>query len=147
MIFQDWFSDVRRFEDKFGVSVGNTPNIPSDEKVKILRKKLHLEEFEELTRALDSNDLEEIADGIVDLIYVLIGTAISYGIDIRPVWAEVHRANMKKVGGGQRADGKIMKPEGWQPPDIKGVLLRQLGGFGLQGLPIQMSSIKKEKST
>ena len=50
-----------------------------------------------------------------------------YGIDIRPIWDEVHRTNMAKEGGGSRTDGKIMKPAGWQPPDIAGLLARQDG--------------------
>lgn len=47
------------------------------------------------------------------------------GIDLGPVFEEVHRANMAKVGGPTRADGKILKPEGWTPPDVAGVLRRQ----------------------
>jgi hypothetical protein len=29
---------------------------------------------------------------------------------------------MRKVGGAKRPDGKILKPEGWVPPDVAGVL-------------------------
>jgi hypothetical protein len=66
-----------------------------------------------------------VADGIVDAIYVLIGAAITYGIDIRPVWQAVHAANMAKEGGATREDGKVQKPPGWQPPDIAGILAAQ----------------------
>jgi len=71
-------------------------------------------------------DLVEIADGIGDVIYVLLGTAVSYGIDLRPIFDAIHDSNMKKVGGCTRDDGKIMKPEGWVPPDIEGILAAQL---------------------
>lgn len=47
------------------------------------------------------------------------------GIDLRPVWSEVHAANMRKTTGPVREDGKRLKPEGWQPPDIAGVLRAQ----------------------
>ena len=70
-------------------------------------------------------DLGGIADGIADLIYVLLGTALSYGIHIAPIWDEVQRTNMAKEGGATRHDGKVLKPEGWQPPDVRGILLKQ----------------------
>jgi hypothetical protein len=35
---------------------------------------------------------------------------------------------MAKVGGRRRADGKWLKPAGWSPPDIAGLLAR-LHGF------------------
>jgi predicted HAD superfamily Cof-like phosphohydrolase len=56
------------------------------------------------------------------MLYVLYGTAVSFGIDVRPVFAEVHRSNMAKVGGGKRADGKVTKPAGWKPPRVTELL-------------------------
>lgn len=75
-------------------------------------------------RAADPS-LVEVADGIADAIYVLLGTAIEAGVDMDPVFDEVHRSNMAKAGGPRRADGKVLKPAGWTPPDIAGVLARQ----------------------
>ncbi len=43
-------------------------------------------------------------------------------------WDEVHRSNMAKVGGPIRGDGKRLKPEGWTPPDVAGVLAAALLG-------------------
>lgn len=83
------------------------------------------EELDETLQAMCRDDLPAIADGLADLIYVALGTAIAYGIDLRPVWSAVHAANMAKIGGPTREDGKVLKPEGWQPPDIKGILERQ----------------------
>lgn len=48
-------------------------------------------------------------------LYVVFGTAIEFGVDLTPFFAEVHRTNMLKVGGATRADGKILKPDGWEP--------------------------------
>jgi len=120
----DWYQDVEDWHQVFGVHIGSGPALPS-EQVRVLRKKLVEEEYEEFCEAWEKNDLIELADAIADLVYVLNGTAISYGIDLRPVWDEVHRANMSKVGGSTREDGKILKPEGWLPPDIGKVLDKQ----------------------
>jgi hypothetical protein len=46
-------------------------------------------------------------------------------IDGAPIAAEVHRANMAKVGGPKSPTGKQLKPPGWTPPDIFGELKRQ----------------------
>lgn len=69
-------------------------------------------------------DLVGIADGIADTVYVAVGAGLEFGIPSPEVWEEVQRSNMAKVSGPRRADGKTMKPEGWQPPDIAGVLGR-----------------------
>jgi predicted HAD superfamily Cof-like phosphohydrolase len=109
-----------------------------------LRARLIQEEAGEYTRAsgigpypvlqkkyLTPSKLEMI-DALCDLLYVTYGTASAMGIDIEPFFAEVHRANMNKFPGGKvcrRGDGKIVKPEGWQPPDIMGVYEEMYGDF------------------
>lgn len=67
-------------------------------------------------------DLVKIADGCVDSHVVISGTAIEYGLPEDEVYEEVHRTNMAKVDGPIREDGKRLKPEGWEPPDIAGIL-------------------------
>jgi predicted HAD superfamily Cof-like phosphohydrolase len=67
-------------------------------------------------------DLVEAIDGMCDLLCVVYGTAAEFGIDLAPFWDEVHRTNMAKAGGPVREDGKRLKPPGWTPPDIAGVL-------------------------
>jgi len=81
----------------------------------------------ELKPAMDRGDMIGIADGIADSIYVLIGAALEYGIPLEKVWDAVQTANMAKrdpVTGKilQREDGKILKPEGWLPPNIWQIL-------------------------
>lgn len=122
----DWYGDILEFADKFGHYIEAHPCIPP-EKVKVLRKNLIKEETEELLKAIEEDDLEGIADGAADSIVVILGTLIAYGIVFQSVWDEVHRTNMAKVGGATREDGKSLKPEGWQPPDIKSILVRQGG--------------------
>lgn len=120
----DWYSDVKMFHEKFGCAVGTVPAIPSGEET-VLRCRLVREEYDELMAAMNEEDLPGIADAVTDLIYVLLGTAVAYGIDIRPVWELVQAANMAKEGGSTRPDGKILKPDGWQSPDVSGEIKRQ----------------------
>lgn len=120
-----WFTDVLDFHKKLDSHIGTTPSIPPPQ-VQELRQALEQEELSELWQAHSKEDLVEIADAIVDSIYVLIGRAISYGIDLRPIWDEVHKSNMAKAGGGKREDGKRLKPPGWQPPKIAELLDKQI---------------------
>ena len=83
------------------------------------------EEVGELLDALGQEDLVGIADGVVDSLVVILGTATTYGIDIRPIWDAVHKANMLKANGPMREDGKRLKPEGWTHPDIWELLIEQ----------------------
>lgn len=120
----DMFRDVYEFHKKFGCKIGSTPAIPDGGTVS-LRRSILEEEFDETCDALHDGDLVEIADGICDMIYVGLGLLVSYGIDPRPVWDAIHASNMAKVGGLTRADGKILKPDGWVKPDVAGILAEQ----------------------
>jgi predicted HAD superfamily Cof-like phosphohydrolase len=71
-------------------------------------------------------DLPAWCDATVDIDYVVEGARVAFGVDSRPLWAEVQRANMSKVGGPIReSDGKRLKPPGWTPPDIARLLRAQ----------------------
>lgn len=120
---RDWFEDVARFMFCFGERPPKVPTLPSM-KVRRLRTRLMVEEARELREAFAEKDLAKIADALADHIYIQIGTAIACGIDLRPVFEEVHAANMRKGGGKMRADGKILKPKDWRGPDIEAALRR-----------------------
>ena len=118
------FTDVRAFQRAFGQRVGETPELP-DGAERCLRTRLLQEEFEEYLFAEGQSDLVEIADALADIIYIACGTAVSYGIPLDEIFEEVHASNMAKLVDGKvirRADGKIQKPEGWQPPNISAIL-------------------------
>lgn len=117
----DMYNDVKNFQVAFGLPVGTKPELP-DMNERSLRVKLLQEEYKEYLQAEHDDDIVEIADAIADMIYIACGTAISYGIPLNRVFDEVHRSNMAKLVDGKvlrREDGKIMKPEGWSPPDTK----------------------------
>jgi predicted HAD superfamily Cof-like phosphohydrolase len=99
-----------------------------------LRRRLLAEEFAEVDEAAeevvaDPSALAHFAQELADLVYVAYGTALTHGIDLDAVLAEVHRANMSKLGPEgtpvRRADGKVMKGPHYRAPDIAAVLRAQ----------------------
>lgn len=115
---------VQEFHKQFEIHVAPIPTIP-DERTQILRKRLIQEEFEELQEAMQEKDLPSIAKELADLLYVVYGTAVSLGIDMEPVFREVHRSNMSKVGGHKREDGKWVKPSTYSPASLDKILEAQ----------------------
>jgi predicted HAD superfamily Cof-like phosphohydrolase len=136
--------DVRDFHRVMGQPVLRFPEVPALARVQ-LRGKLIYEECEEVMEALGARrvigdtawefpnqvDLIGLADGLADLTYVVVGTALEFGIPLDRVWDEVQRSNMAKRGPDGtvkfREDGKVEKPEGWTPPDISTAVLGELG--------------------
>src|SRR5574341_14549 len=115
---------VTEFHRGFDVVVGSSPSIP-DAGTCALRVNLIQEEFAELCEALAQRDVEAVAKELADLLYVVYGTAVSCGIDMAPVFREVHRSNMSKVGGHKRADGKWLKPPDYSPARLQPMLAAQ----------------------
>lgn len=81
------------------------------------------EEFEELKEAIEANDRVEQLDALLDLIVVTVGAINSLGADGEGGWNEVIRSNMSKVDAAtgkviKRADGKVLKPDSFSPPDL-----------------------------
>jgi|SRR6476619_8540040 len=91
-----------------------------------LRAALNEEEWEELLVAWVDEDLVGYADAVCDLVYVLVGSLVSFGVDFDKCFAEVHRSNMSKldVGGKPivREDGKILKGPNFTQPDLRSII-------------------------
>lgn len=120
------FEDIRAFHTVCNVPVMEFCCWPMPARIE-LRQNLIEEEFDELMDAINHRDMIEAADAIADCIVVLIGTALEFGIPLPEVWDEVHRSNMAKVDPltgdvRYRDDGKVLKPAGWTPPDLKSIL-------------------------
>ena len=130
---------VAEFHEKFACpnNLGNVPNAFHERTE--LRADLIDEEFSEFLGShrreytddgryheLVDVDTIEYADALADLVYVCFGAAIEAGIDMNMVLREVHASNMRKTWPDgkvhYRDDGKVVKPAGWQPPNIKEVL-------------------------
>lgn len=94
-----------------------------------LRQRLIAEESKEAIDAMEEGVPEHIAQELADMVYVVYGAALTYGIDLDAAVAEVHRANMSKVGlNGAfevREDGKVLKGPNYLPPDMGFVLEAQ----------------------
>jgi predicted HAD superfamily Cof-like phosphohydrolase len=115
---------VQEFHEQFDIHISATPSAP-DTATQTLRFRLIQEEFEELQEAMQEKDLPAIAKELADLLYVVYGTAVSLGIDMEPVFKEVHRSNMSKVGGYKREDGKWVKPPTYSPASLEKILEAQ----------------------
>src|SRR5215470_19928934 len=105
---------VTAFHQAFDIVIGTLPTVP-DAATCALRVSLIQEEFAELREALSQRDIEAVAKELADLLYVIYGTAISCGIEMAPVFREVHRSNMSQVGVYQHANGTWIGPVGYTP--------------------------------
>lgn len=143
----DMTGDIAELMMAYDQTVREDPSYPTEEEA-LLRLQLIREEFTEVRDALedilrdikpprlgksepDPIDKDKMAlklgallDGLVDLTVVVIGTAHTFGLDFDEGWEIVHGANMAKVDPEtgkvlKRADGKVLKPPRWTPPDVQ----------------------------
>ena len=116
---------VREMCQAFGQDVHDELHKP-DNAVRGLRLRLLSEEFREYMEAEKSTNPVDIADALGDMLVVIYGTAAAYGINLDAVVREIHASNMTKVqpdGTVLRDEGgKIMKPEGYRPPNLAPIL-------------------------
>ena len=112
---------VLEFHRTFGISIEVCPKIPESDVIR-LRTSLIQEELGEYIDACLADDIIEVADALGDLLYVVYGAAIAHGIDLEPVFNEIHRSNMTKVGGHKNELGKWVKPATYEPAKIAEVL-------------------------
>lgn len=92
--------------------------------VRLLRAELILEEAGEVLLALSGRAEADLLDGLVDAIYVLLGTAITYDLPIDAGFDEVHRSNMTKGAAAATHSGDRGKADGFIPADIQSVINR-----------------------
>ena len=127
LVPRDWVDSVEAFHSTFGHDVGGWPRLPLPD-VRERRLDMLAEELSETEVAAANDDILEYVDGLIDAVYIAIGGLLEVADPetVKRAFAEVHRANMSKAGPNgevvRREDGKILKPEGWMPPDIAGAL-------------------------
>ena len=79
------------------------------------------EEFDELC---ESDNIVDDLDALIDILVVTIGAIHSLGANGEAAWQEVMRTNFAKIDPEtgkvrKREDGKVLKPEGWTPPNLE----------------------------
>ncbi|MGW4197244.1 pyrophosphohydrolase domain-containing protein [Streptomyces sp. NPDC005004] len=119
---------VREFHHAFGLDARETPTEVSPQ-LAAHRGELLAEEAAEVAEVSVGGPLDHLAQELADVVYVAYGTALVHGFDLDEVIAEIHRANMTKLGpDGQvlrREDGKVLKGTHYRAPDVSAVLRRQ----------------------
>jgi len=111
-----------RDQEKFMRACDQTTDKPNVEQFK-LYVKLMAEESQELAQAMQAADQLETLDALIDILVVTIGAIHSAGFDAEGAWKEVMRTNFAKINKetgkvNKREDGKVLKPDGWTPPDL-----------------------------
>lgn len=96
----------------------------------ILYLNLIREESKELAEAIGANDPVEQLDALIDILVVTIGAIHSMGADAEGAWKEVMNTNFAKIDKEtgkvrKREDGKVLKPLGWQGPNLAPFLKKE----------------------
>jgi predicted HAD superfamily Cof-like phosphohydrolase len=126
-------SNVFRDQAKFMKACEQTVGDSNEDQFKLYLK-LIKEEYNELLEAQGLNqnldrigylpvDKVETLDALIDIMVVTIGALQSLGVDAEGAWKEVMSTNFAKIDSltgrvRKREDGKVMKPTGWQPPEL-----------------------------
>ena len=115
------FEKVRVFMKTYGQEVKDKAGL-SDARTNKLRIDLIKEELEELTEAMQDENLLEVADALTDILYVTYGAGHAFGIDLDKCFEEVQNSNMSKLGEDGKPiyneSGKVMKGPNYFKPDL-----------------------------
>lgn len=124
---------VEEFHTMYKVDKGDyeRPQFPNPERV-FLRVELIMEEAREFKNACQGTpDFIEAVDALGDLIYVTLGAAIEFGVDMNFIMEAIQRSNKSKLDEDFKPimgpNGKVMKGPNYKPPDILAALQKQIG--------------------
>jgi predicted HAD superfamily Cof-like phosphohydrolase len=123
------WENVREFHEKFGHPFKDKPQFVEKDRAE-KRYKWMLEELDEF---MESDNVCDQADAMIDLIYFALGTMVEMGVRPTALFDIVHGANMSKLWPDGKPhyneDGKTIKPAGWKDPfeDLKIEIDRQTG--------------------
>lgn len=116
------FTDVTLFLKAAGQDIPSFPQQSVSAQAQ-LYKELIKEEYQEFWEAEAASDAVEEIDACFDMMWVIIGYMKSRGWDCEAIWDEGAQSNLSKIDRItgkviKRDDGKILKPDGWKPPDF-----------------------------
>ena len=107
---------VREFHLQFDSPVSDHPVMLEKDRAE-KRYRWMLEELEEF---IESGDIYDQADAMIDLIYFALGTLVEMGVKPQELFSAVHRANMAKLWPDGRVhhneEGKVIKSPSWVDP-------------------------------
>ena len=123
-----------QFVSQFQVAMEQEVGADYDAKTLYLRQKLITEEKEELDKEISyaiteleyggevsKETKENILKELCDLLYVVSGFAVTFGLPVQPAFVRVHGSNMSKLVDGQPVKdkwGKVMKGDNYAPPNL-----------------------------
>lgn len=172
MIDPNYFHDVYRFHEKFGIGYTGPPrNLPGrvplnaisllsrvvaearanpdPEDIARFRVGFLAEELLEYVVALDAGDLVKAFDALLDLVYVACGNAVFHGFPMNHGWEAVQAANMTKerapaTGSDKRGSSyDVVKPPGWTSPEPR---LRHLLELAATNAGVETATVRREES-
>ena len=115
------FEKVGLFMTTFGQEVKKKSEL-SSEKINSLRISLIKEELDELTKAINENDILGVADALTDILYVTYGAGHAFGVDLDKCFDEVQKSNMSKLGDDGKPiyneNGKVLKGPNYFKTDL-----------------------------
>lgn len=136
---------VVAFHRANGQPVGNKARALPAERIPV-RVELIREEFEdELLPALAAGDMIETADACIDILYVTLGLLTEMGIDAQPLFDEVQRSNMSKLGADGKPiiagpndpdgifEGRVKKGPNYFRPNLSALLLHGVADLDIAG--------------
>ena len=123
---------VREFHNRMELAVDK----PYSKDLMNFRLKLIFEEVQELaTAALDVESsllpestqvlMEKLLKEMCDVVYVIKGTAVSFGMDFDEAYKRVHQSNLSKLPLTKDDDGKVLKGPNYKPPSMEGLVREQ----------------------
>jgi hypothetical protein len=118
-----------RDQEKFMKACDQTTDNWNVEQFNLYVDLIEEEYNDELKAAIKACDNVEIVDALIDILVVTIGALHSMGADAEGAWKEVMKTNFAKIGEDgkvrKREDGKVLKPIGWVPPDLKPFITKE----------------------
>ena len=121
------FEKVGLFMSTCGQEVKKKSELSNDN-INSLRLSLIQEELDELTKAINENDVLEVADALTDILYVTYGAGHAFGINLDKCFDEVQKSNMSKLGKDGKPiyneSGKVMKGPNYFKPNLSKFLTK-----------------------
>ena len=120
---------VKEFHEKMELAI----NQPYSKELMDFRLRLLFEEIQELASAafdIETNEhteerhvmMQDLLKEMCDVVYVIKGMAVSFGMDFDKAFELVHKSNMSKLPLIKDANGKVQKGLNYEPPILEGLI-------------------------